>query len=74
MGTNNASLKDANPDQILHALLDFKKEIEDQIPGYIVVLSMPTKRFNNEKLGKIVEYLNNKISNLGIETINNNNI
>ena len=72
MGTNNASLKNANPDQILNALLDFKKDIEDQIPGCIVVLSMPTKRFDNEKLGKIIESLNNKISNLGIETINNN--
>jgi len=54
-------------------LLDFKKDIEDQIPGCIVVLSMPTKRFDNEKLGKIIESLN-KISNLGIETVNNNNI
>ena len=74
VGTNNASLKNANPDQILNALLDFKKEIDDQIPGCVVVLSMPTKRFDNEKLGKIIESLNNKISNLGIETINNNNI
>ena len=74
VGTNNANLKNANPDQILNALLDFKKDIEDQIPGYIVVLSMPSKRFDNEKLGKIIESLSNKISNLGIETINNNNI
>jgi len=73
VGTNNASLKNANPDLILNALLDFKKDIEDQIPGCIVVLSMPTKRFDNEKLGKIIESLN-KISNLGIETVNNNNI
>ena len=74
VGTNNASLKNANPDQKLNALLDFKKDVEDQIPGCIVVLSMSTKRFNNEKLGKIIESLNNKTSNLGIETINNNNI
>ena len=73
MGTNNASLKNANPDQILNALLDFKKGIEDQIPECIFVLSMPTKRFDNEKLGKIIESLN-KISNLEIETVNNNNL
>ena len=74
VGTNNASVKNASPDQILNALLDFKKDIEDQIPGCIVVLSMPTKRFDNEKLGKIIESLNDKISNLGIVTVNNNNI
>ena len=74
VGTNNASVKNASPDQILNALLDFKKDIEDQIPGCIVVLSMPTKRFHNEKLGKIIESLNDKISNLGIVTVNNNNI
>ena len=60
--------------QILNALLDFKKDIEDHIPGYIVALSMPTKRFDIEKLGKIIDSLNDKISNLGIETVNNNNI
>ena len=38
------------------------------------MLSMPTKRFDNEKLGKIIESLNDKISNLGIETVNNNKI
>ena len=74
MGTNNASVKNASPDQILNALLDFKKDREDQIPGCIVVLSMPTKRFDNEKLGKIIESLNDKISILGIVTVNNNNI
>ena len=55
MGTNNASLKNANPDQILNALLEFKKDTEYRIPGCIIVLSMPTKRFDNEKLGKIIE-------------------
>ena len=35
---------------------------------------MPTKRFDNEKFGRIIESLNNKISDLGIEAINNNNI
>ena len=55
-------------------MVDFKKDIEDQIPGCIVILSMPTKGFENETLGKIIQSLNNKISNLGIETINNNNI
>ena len=74
VGTNNVSLKDADPDQILNALLDFKKDIEDQIPGCIVVLSMPTKRFDNESLGKIIESLNKKISDLEIETINSNHI
>ena len=38
------------------------------------MLSMPTKRVENEKLGNIIESLNNKISNLGIETVNSNNI
>ena len=38
------------------------------------MLSMPTKRFDNEKLGKIIESLKDKISNLGIETVNNSNI
>ena len=39
------------------------------------MLSMPTKRLdNNEKLGKIIESSNDKISNLGIESVNNNNI
>ena len=44
VGTNNASLKNANPDQILNALLDFKKDIEDQVSGCVVVLSMSTKK------------------------------
>ena len=35
---------------------------------------MPTIRFGNEKFGKIIESLNNNISNLRIETSNNNNI
>ena len=73
-GINNVSLKDADPVQILNALLDFKEDIEDQIPGCIVLLSMPTKRFDNESLGKIIESPNKKISDLGIETINNNHI
>ena len=74
MGTNNASLKNANPDQILDALLDFKKDILDQVPGCMVVISMPTKRFDNEEYGKIIESLNKKITDLGIDAINNNNI
>ena len=73
-GTNNASVKSASPDQILNALLDFKIDIGDQIPGCFVVLSMPAKRFDNERLGKIIESLNDKISNLGIVTVSNNNI
>ena len=74
VGTNNASLKNANPDQILDALLDFKKDILDQVPGCMVVISMPTKRFDNEEYGKIIESLNKKITDLGIDAINNNNI
>ena len=74
VGTNNASLKNANPDQIVDALLDFKKDIEEQLPGCVVVLSMPTKRFDNEEYGKIIESLNKKIIDLGIDAINNNNI
>ena len=74
VGTNNASLTNASPDRILDALLDLKKKIEDQVPGCVVILSMPTKRFDNEKLGKIIEALNKKITDLGIEAINNNNI
>ena len=60
-------MKNANPEQILNALLDFKREIDDQVPGRIVVCSMPTKR-----LGRIIEALNN-ISNIGLETITNSN-
>ena len=74
MGTNNASLKNANPDQILNALLDLKKDIGDQVPGCMVVISMPTKRFDNEEYGKIIESLNRKITDLGIDAISNNNI
>ena len=74
VGTNNASLKNANPDQILNALLDLKKDIGDQVPGCMVVISMPTKRFDNEEYGKIIESLNRKITDLGIDAISNNNI
>ena len=48
VGTNKASVKSASPDQFSNALLDFKKDIEDQIPGCIVVLSMPSKSLDNE--------------------------
>ena len=72
--TNNASLKNANADQIVEALLDFKKDIEEQLPGCVVVLSMPTKRFDNEEYGTIIESLNKKIIDLGIDAINNSNI
>ena len=74
VGTNNASLKNANPDQILNALLDLKKDIGDQVPGCMVVISMPTKRFDNEEYGKIIESLKRKITDLGIDAISNNNI
>ena len=74
MGTNNASLKNAKPDRILYALFVSKKDVEDHLPECIVVLSTPTKRFDNEKLGRIIESLNNIISDLVIEAINNNNI
>ena len=73
VGTNNASLKNANPDQILNALLDLKKDIGDQVPGCVVVISMPTKRFDNEEYGKIIESLSRKITDLGIDASNNNN-
>ena len=74
VGTNNAGLKNANPDRILVALLDFKKDIEDQVPGCMVVISMPTKRFDNKEYGKIIGSLNKKITELGSDAFNNNNI
>ena len=54
--------------------MELKKEVEDEVLGCIVVLSMPAKRFDSEKLGRIIESLNNKISDLRIEATNNNNI
>ena len=33
---------------------------------------MPTKRFDNEEYGKIIESVNKKIIDLGIDAINNN--
>ena len=38
------------------------------------MISMPTKRFDKEEYGKIIESLNKKDTSLGIDAINNNNI
>ena len=71
VGTNNANLENANPDQILNALLELKKDIGFQVPRCVVVISMPTKRFDNEEYGKIIESLNRKLTDRGIDPINN---
>ena len=44
----------ANPDGILGALLGLKQDIQEQVPGCIIFLSMPTAWFDTEKLEKII--------------------
>ena len=43
-GTSNASQEGANVDEILHALLDLKAEVDKNIEGCKVILSLPTQR------------------------------
>ena len=73
-GTNDASEEGANADEILHALLDLKAEVEKNIDGCKVILSLPTLRVDKPSANKIIQTLNKKIQSLGINIINNNNI
>ena len=73
-GTNDASQEGANADKILDALLDLKTEIEKNIQGCKVILSLPTQRVDKPSANKIIQSLNKKILSLNISTINNNNI
>jgi len=73
-GTNDASQEGANADEILHALLDLKAEVEKNIEGCKVILSLPTQRVDRPSANKIIQTVNRKMQALGINTINNNNI
>ena len=73
-GTNDASQEGANADEILHALLDLKAEVEKNIEGCKVILSLPTHIVDKPSANKIIQTVNKKIQALGMNTINHNNI
>ena len=74
IGTNDASQEGANADKILDALLDLKAEVEKNIKGCKVILSLPMQRADKPSANKIIQTLNKKIQSLGINVINNSNI
>ena len=73
-GTNDASQEGANADEILHALLDLKAEVEKNIEGCKVILPLPTHMVDKPSANKIIQTVNKKIQALGMNTINHNNI
>ena len=63
-GTNDASQEGANADEILHALLHLKAEVEKNIEGCKVILSLPTQRVDKPSANKIIQAVNKKIQAL----------
>ena len=72
-GTNDATQEGATDAKILDPLLNLRAEVERNIEGCKVILSLPTQRVDKPSANKITQTLNKKIQSLGINVINNNN-
>ena len=72
VGTNDAV--DSSHQQIVNDLLTLKQFIKKKLQNCNVILSMPTKRCDNQKAYATVNLVNQQLSQLNIDIIENNNI
>ena len=72
VGTNDAV--DSSHQQIVNDLLTLKQFIKEKLQNCNVILSMPTKRCNSQKAYATVNLINQQLSQLNIDIIENNNI
>ena len=72
VGTNDAV--DSSHQQIVNDLLTLKQFIKEKLQNCNVILSMPTKRCNSQKAYATVNLVNQQLSQLNIDIIENNNI
>ena len=74
VGTNDAGIKGATADKIIHNLIDFKKDIETKLPEATTVISTQLKRNDKVGTGQIIETLNKKIRGSGLNIVDNKTI
>ena len=72
VGTNNAA--DSSHQQIVNNLLALKQFIKGKLQNCNVILSMLTKRCDNQKASATVNLVNEQLSQLNIDIIENKNI
>ena len=72
VGTNDAA--DSSHQQIVNDLLALKQFIKEKLPNCNVILSMPTKRCDIQKASATVNLVNEQLSQLNIDIIENKNI
>ena len=65
---------DSSHQQIVNDLLTLKQFIKKKLQNCNVILSMPTKRCDNQKAYATVNLVNQQLSQLNIDIIENNNI
>ena len=72
VGTNDAVFKTSR--QILDDLLQLKNEILKTLPNCNVIISKPTMRVDNGKAALTLKHLNEHLSQLKVDSIDNSNI
>ena len=72
VGTNDAA--DSSHQQIVNDLLALKQFIKRKLQNFNVILSMPTKRCDNQKASATVNLVNEQLPQLNIDIIENKNI
>ena len=72
VGTNDAVSKTSR--QILDDLLQLKNEILKTLPNCNVIISKPTMRVDNGKAALTLKHLNEHLSQLKVDSIDNSNI
>ena len=71
-GTNDSIEKSS--DELIYELLSLKKWIRDILPDVKVTISCPTIRLDHQKAGITILRIRQKLSNLNIDVIINENI
>ena len=74
IGTNDATENGIDSDTLVKRILDLKDEIETNVHGCKVIISLPIRRKDNLKANKILSDVREKIISLKLDTINNSNI
>ena len=72
VGTNDSVCKTSR--EILDGLLQLKNEILKTLPKCNVVISKPTMRVDNGKAALTLKHLNEHLSQLKVQSIDNSNI
>ena len=73
MAGSNDSI-DKSSEELLVELLNLKKWISDKLPGVKITISCPTIRNDNQKARLTILRLREKLQNLNIDLITNENI